>query len=76
VTERTALSRSADYSTVGLVLGGDSGGFFDVYTAATGKVASGGLNSFISSSSLNVDHHRALRQRRPGPEAWAPDLTA
>ncbi|HEV2372232.1 MAG TPA: Calx-beta domain-containing protein [Streptosporangiaceae bacterium] len=53
VTEATPLSRSADYSTVGAVLGDDSGGPFDIYTAATGNVVSGSLNNFISSSSLN-----------------------
>jgi hypothetical protein len=35
------VSRSRDYSTVGLVIGDDSGGAFDVYAAATGKVVSG-----------------------------------
>lgn len=55
VTEVTPLSRSQDHSTVGIVLGDDSGGFFDVYTAATGNVVSGSLNTFISSSSLDGD---------------------
>lgn len=55
VTEATPLSRSAGYSTVGAVLGGDSGGRFDVYTAATGHVTSGSLNDFISSSALNAN---------------------
>jgi DNA-binding beta-propeller fold protein YncE len=53
VTEATLLSRSADYSTVDVVLGDDSGGPFDIFTAATGNVVSGGLNNFISSGSLN-----------------------
>jgi hypothetical protein len=53
VTEDTPLSRSADHSTVGAVLGDDSGGFFYIYKAATGNVVSGELNDFISSSSLN-----------------------
>jgi DNA-binding beta-propeller fold protein YncE len=53
VTEITPLSRSADYSTVGAVLGDDSGGPFDIYIAATGNVVSGSLNTFISSSSLD-----------------------
>jgi streptogramin lyase len=55
VTEVTPLSRSADHSTVGAVLGDDSGGPFDVYTAATGNVVGGSLNSFISSSALDGD---------------------
>jgi hypothetical protein len=55
VTEATPVSRSADYSTVGAVLGDDSGGPFDVYIAATGNAASGSLNTFISSSSLDGD---------------------
>jgi streptogramin lyase len=53
VTEAALVSRSADHSTAGVVLGDDSGGPFDVYTASTGKVVSGSLNSSISSSSLN-----------------------
>ena len=53
VTEASPVSRSADYSTVGVVLGDDSGGPWDVYTAATGNVVSGSLNAFISSSSLD-----------------------
>lgn len=55
VTEFTPLSRSLDRSTVGAVLGDDSGGPFDIYTAATGNVVSGSLNAFISSSSLDGD---------------------
>jgi DNA-binding beta-propeller fold protein YncE len=55
VTEVTPLSRSADHSTVGAVLGDDSGGRFDVYTAATGNVVSGSLNNFLSSSALDGD---------------------
>src|SRR5262249_14072595 len=54
-TEFTPLSRSADYSTAGALLGDDSGGPYDVYTAATGNVVSGTLNAFISSSALNGD---------------------
>jgi hypothetical protein len=54
-TEISPVSRSADYSTVGLVLGDDSGGTFDVYLAATGNSVSGSLNAFISSSSLDGD---------------------
>lgn len=53
VTEDSPVSRSGDYSIVGAVLGDDSGGPFDVYKAATGKVVSGSLNDFITSSSLN-----------------------
>jgi outer membrane protein assembly factor BamB len=49
------VSRSRDYSTVGLVIGDDSRGAFDVYTAATGKVVSGSLNDEIASSSVNGD---------------------
>jgi DNA-binding beta-propeller fold protein YncE len=55
VTEVTQLSRSADYSTAAAVLGDDSGGPFDVYTAATGDVVAGSLNDFISSSALSGD---------------------
>jgi len=55
VTEVTPLSRSADYSTAGAVLGDDSAGPFDIYTAATGNVVSGTLNEFISSSALSGD---------------------
>jgi DNA-binding beta-propeller fold protein YncE len=55
VTEITQLSRSADYSTAAAVLGDDSGGPFDVYTAATGNVVAGSLNEFISSSALSGD---------------------
>jgi DNA-binding beta-propeller fold protein YncE len=55
VTEVSPVSRSADYSTVDAVLGDDSGGPFDVYVAATGNAVSGGLNSFISSGSLDGD---------------------
>lgn len=53
VTEVSPVSRSENYSTAGVVLGDDSGGPFDVYTAATHSVVSGSLNSFISSSSLD-----------------------
>lgn len=53
VTEATTLSRSGDYSTVGIVLGDDSGGPFYIYTAATGNLVSGGINNFVSSGSLN-----------------------
>jgi len=49
------VSRSADYSTVGVVIGDDSGGTFDIYTAATGNVVTNSLNTFISSSSLDGD---------------------
>lgn len=55
ITESTPLSRSSDRSTVGAVLGDDSGGFFDVYTASTGFVVSGSLNAYIKSSSLDGD---------------------
>jgi hypothetical protein len=55
VTEASPVSRSRDYSTVGLVIGDDSRGAFDVYTAATGKVVSGSLNDEIASSSVNGD---------------------
>jgi streptogramin lyase len=54
-TEISPVSRSADYSTLGLILGDDSGGTFDVYLAATGNSISGSLNAFISSSSLDGD---------------------
>jgi hypothetical protein len=52
-TEATPLSRSANRAVLGAVLGDDSGGTFDIYTAKTGKVVSGSLNAFISSSALN-----------------------
>ena len=54
-TEFSPVSRSADYSTVGVVIGDDSGGTFDIYTAATGNVVTNSLNTFISSSSLDGD---------------------
>jgi Calx-beta domain len=54
-TEFSPVSRSADHSTVGVVIGDDSGGTFDIYTAATGNVVSNSLNAFISSSSLDGD---------------------
>jgi len=53
VTEVTQLSRSINHQVAGAVLGDDSGGPFDVYTAATGDVVSGSLNTFISSGSLD-----------------------
>jgi hypothetical protein len=53
VTEVTQLSRSGNHAAVGAVLGDDSGGPFDVYTAATGDVVSGSLNAFVSSAALN-----------------------
>jgi hypothetical protein len=53
VTEVTQLSRSWNYGVAGAVLGDDSGGPFDIYTAATGKVVSGSLNNFIGFGSLN-----------------------
>jgi hypothetical protein len=53
VTEVTQLSRSWSHKIAGAVLGDDSGGPFDVYTAATGDVVSGSLNTFISYGSLN-----------------------
>lgn len=53
VTEFTPLSRSSNHSTVGAVLGGDSGGRFDIYTAATRNVVPGSLNAYLSSSSLD-----------------------
>jgi hypothetical protein len=53
VTEVTQLSRSGNHAVVGAALGDDSGGPFDVYTAATGDVVSGSLNAFISSAALN-----------------------
>jgi hypothetical protein len=55
VTEATTLSRSGDYSTAAAVLGDDSGGPFDVYSAATGNVVSGHLSSFLSSGALDGD---------------------
>jgi len=54
VTEATALSRSGNHAIADAVLGDDSGGPFDVYTAATGHVVAGSLNTFISSSALNA----------------------
>jgi DNA-binding beta-propeller fold protein YncE len=54
VTEITVLSRSANYSTVGIALGDDSGGPFDIYSAARGQVVFGGTNTFISESALNA----------------------
>lgn len=54
-TEFSPVSRSADHSTLGVVIGDDSGGTFDIYTAATGNVVSNSLNAFISSSSLDGD---------------------
>jgi hypothetical protein len=53
VTEVTQLSRSWNRAVAAAVLGDDSGGPFDVYTAATGGVVSGSLNNFISYGSLN-----------------------
>lgn len=53
VTEVTQLSRSWNHKIAGAVLGDDSGGPFDIYTAATGDVVSGSLNTFISYGSLN-----------------------
>jgi streptogramin lyase len=60
VTEVTQLSRSWNHKIAGAVLGDDSGGPFDIYTAATGDVVSGSLNNFISYGSLNKagGHHR------------------
>jgi hypothetical protein len=60
VTEVTPLSRNVSHSTVGAVLGDDSGGPFDIYTAATKTVVSGSLNSFISSSSLSGNGTKML----------------
>jgi YVTN family beta-propeller protein len=54
VTEVSPVSRSANHAVAGVVIGDDSGGRFDVYTAATGGVVSGSLNEFISSSALNA----------------------
>jgi len=54
-TELSPVSRSADRSTAGLVLAGDSGGPCEVYLAATGNSVSGSLNAFISASSLDGD---------------------
>ncbi len=53
VTEVTQLSRSWNHKIAGAVLGDDSLGPFDVYTAATGDVVSGSLNTFISYGALN-----------------------
>jgi hypothetical protein len=53
VTEVTQMSRSGNYGVAGAVLGDDSGGPFDVYTAATGHVVSGSLNNFISYGTFN-----------------------
>lgn len=60
VTEVTPLSRSANREVVGAVLGDDSGGPFNIYKAATGKVASGTLNEFITSGALNSTGTRML----------------
>ena len=60
VTEDSPVSRSGGHSTVGLVIGDDSGGTFDVYTAATGRVVSGSLNDFITSSSLDGNGSKML----------------
>ena len=54
-TEFSPVSRSADHSTLGVVIGDDSGGTFDIYNVATGTVVSNSLNAFISSSSLDGD---------------------
>jgi DNA-binding beta-propeller fold protein YncE len=53
VTEVTQMSRSWNHAVAGAVLGDDSGGPFDIYTAATGNVVSGSLNNFIGFGSLN-----------------------
>jgi DNA-binding beta-propeller fold protein YncE len=53
VTEVTQMSRSWNRAVAGAVLGDDSGGPFDIYTAATGDVVSGSLNNFISYGSFN-----------------------
>jgi hypothetical protein len=53
VTEVTQMSRSWNHAVAGAVLGDDSGGPFDIYTAATGDVVSGSLNNFISYGSFN-----------------------
>jgi hypothetical protein len=53
VTEVTQMSRSGNYGVAGAVLGDDSGGPFDIYTAATGNVVSGSLNNFIGYGSFN-----------------------
>jgi len=53
VTEVTQMSRSWNHAVAGAVLGDDSGGPFDIYTAATGNVVSGSLNNFISYGSFN-----------------------
>jgi hypothetical protein len=54
VTEVSPVSRSANHAVAGVVLGDDSGGPFDIYTAGTGGVVSGSLNEFIASSALNA----------------------
>jgi hypothetical protein len=53
VTEVTQMSRSWNHAVAGAVLGDDSGGPFDIYTAATGNVVSGSLNNFVEYGSLN-----------------------
>jgi DNA-binding beta-propeller fold protein YncE len=53
VTEVTQMSRSWNHAVAGAVLGDDSGGPFDIYTAATGNVVSGSLDNFIGFGSLN-----------------------
>jgi len=53
VTEVTQMSRSWNHAVAGAVLGDDSGGPFDIYTAATGNVVSGSLNNFVGFGSLN-----------------------
>lgn len=49
----TQMSRSWNHKIAGAVLGDDSLGPFDIYTAATGDVVSGQLNNFSSYGSLN-----------------------
>ena len=53
VTEVTQMSRSGNYGVAGAVLGDDSGGPFDIYTAATGNVVSGSLNNFVAYGTFN-----------------------
>jgi hypothetical protein len=60
VTEDTLLSRNASHSVASAVLGDDSGGPFDIYTAATGGVVSGTDNAFIWSGALSGTGHTLL----------------
>jgi YVTN family beta-propeller protein len=53
VTEITPVFRSADYSTIGGLLGDDSGGPFFVYHVSSSTTVSGGLSNFIQWGGLS-----------------------